>query len=142
MKLLAIIFILVVFIVILIVSIVMQMRNAGIKVKDFMGFIRASQSLDDLYEFAKRYERMSPQQQIIYLAEAERMFAAFEKIPRSVWEEEQEKYDEVLDKYKDIRVMRWNEENALSTKVKMVKPREIKANNQKGGGLNETRRFI
>jgi hypothetical protein len=129
MKLLAIIFILVVFIVILIVSIVMQMRNAGIKVKDFMGFIRASQSLDDLYEFAKRYERMSPQQQIIYLAEAERMFAAFEKIPRSVWEEEQEKYDEVLDKYKDIRVMRWNEENALSTKVKMVKPREIKANN-------------
>ena len=129
MKLLAIIFILVVFIVILIFSIVMQMRNAGIKVKDFMGFIRASQSLDDLYEFAKRYERMSPQQQIIYLAEAERMFAAFEKIPRSVWEEEQEKYDEVLDKYKDIRVMRWNEENALSTKVKMVKPREIKANN-------------
>ena len=129
MKLLAIIFILVVFIVILIVSIVMQMRNAGIKVKDFMGFIRASQSLDDLYEFAKRYERMSPQQQIIYLAEAERMFEAFEKIPRSVWEEEQDKYDEVLDKYKDIRVMRWNEENALSTKVKMVKPREIKVNN-------------
>ena len=41
---------------------------------------------------------MSPQQQIIYLAEAERMFAAFEKIPRSVWEEEQEKYDE-LTKY-------------------------------------------
>ena len=129
MKLLAIIFILAVFIVILIFSIVMQMRNAGIKVKDFMGFIRASQSLDDLYEFAKRYERMSPQQQIIYLAEAERMFEAFDKIPRSVWEEEQEKYDEVLDKYKDIRVMRWNEENALSTKVKMVKPREIKANN-------------
>ena len=129
MKLLAIIFILVVFIVILIVSIVMQMRNAGIKVKDFMGFIRASQSLDDLYEFAKRYERMSPQQQIIYLAEAERMFEAFEKIPRSVWEEEQDKYEEVLDKYKDIRVMRWNEENALSTKVKMVKPREIKVNN-------------
>lgn len=129
MKLLAIIFILAVFIVILIFSIVMQMRNAGIKVKDFMGFIRASQSLDDLYEFAKRYERMSPQQQIIYLAEAERMFEAFDKIPRSVWEEEQEKYDEVLDKYKDIRVMRWNEENALSTKVKMVKPREIKVNN-------------
>ena len=129
MKLLAIIFILVVFVVILIFSIVMQMRNAGIKVKDFMGFIRASQSLDDLYEFAKRYERMSPQQQIIYLAEAERMFEAFEKIPRSVWEEEQDKYDEVLDKYKDIRVMRWNEENALSTKVKMVKPREIKVNN-------------
>ena len=129
MKLLAIIFILAVFIVILIFSIVMQMRNAGIKVKDFMGFIRASQHLDDLYEFAKRYERMSPQQQIIYLAEAERMFDAFDKIPRSVWEEEQDKYEEVLDKYKDIRVMRWNEENALSTKVKMVKPREIKVNN-------------
>ena len=105
------------------------MRNAGIKVKDFMGFIRASQHLDDLYEFAKRYERMSPQQQIIYLAEAERMFDAFDKIPRSVWEEEQDKYEEVLDKYKDIRVMRWNEEHELSTKVKMVKPREIKANN-------------
>ena len=38
------------------------------------------------------------------------------------------KYNEVLEKYKDIKVMRWNEarEYELSKNVKRVKPKEIK----------------
>ncbi len=128
MTVLAIIFILLIFIVILVAMAVTQMQMAGIKVKDFMSFIRANDSLDKLAVFAKKYDKMSPQEQVIYLAEAEKMFDAFDKIPESVWEEEHDKYEEVLEKYKDIKIMRWNEarEYELSKNVKKINPKEIK----------------
>ena len=128
MTILAIIFILLIFIVILIAMSVAQMQLAGIKVKDFVSFIKANDSLDKLAVFAKKYNEMSPQEQVIYLAEAEKMFDAFDKIPESVWEEEHDKYNEVLEKYRDIKVMRWNEsrEYELSKNVKKIKPEEIK----------------
>lgn len=128
---LAVIFILVIFVVILIAMAIAQIRMAGIKVKDFFSFIDANQKLDSLVRFAQRYDKMSPQEQIIYLTEAEKMFNSFDKIPSTVWEDERDKYSKVLDTYKNIRVMRWNEAqtNAM-TKVKSqkIKPKEIKAN--------------
>lgn len=128
MRLLALAFILLIFIVLLIILAVSQIRMAGIKVRDFWSFIEANQNLDSLYRFAKKYDQMSPQEQLIYLAEAEKMFAAFDKIPESVWEDEHDKYSKVLDTYKDIKVMRWNEEQeyALVKSNKKIKPKEIK----------------
>ena len=87
---------------------VMQIKLAGIKVKDFWGFIEANQILDKLYIFAKQYEEMSSQEQIIYLQQAEKVFTAFEKIPDELWEQEYAKYKEVLKKYQDIRLLRWS----------------------------------
>ncbi len=118
MKLLAIAFILLIFIVLLIIAAINQMQMAGIKIKDFWSFIDANQNLDSLYKFAKRYDQMTPQEQIIYLAEAEKMFDAFEKIPETVWEDEHEKYSAVLDTYQNIRVMRWNEAQEYEQKKK------------------------
>lgn len=125
---LAVIFILLIFIVILIAMSIVQITMAGIKVKDFMSFIDANQKLDSLSNFAKKYDSMSPQEQIIYLMEAEKIFDSFDKIPSTVWEDERDKYSKVLDTYKNIRVMRWNEAqtNALSTKTQKVKPKEMK----------------
>ena len=88
----------------------MQIRMAGIKIKDFASFIQANEVLDKLYNFSKRYKTLSPQEQIIFLAEAEKVFAAYDKIPSMVWEEEYRKYSEVLQTYQNIRMMRWNEE--------------------------------
>lgn len=110
MKLLALIVVLLIIIIALVITAIGQIQAAGIKVKDFMTFINANDSLDKLYKFAQRYEKMSPQEQVIYLAEAERMFDAFERIPETVWEDEHTKYSEVLDTYKNIKIMRWNEE--------------------------------
>lgn len=125
---LAVIFILLIFIVILIAMSIVQITMAGIKVKDFMSFIDANQKLDSLSNFAKKYDSMSPQEQVIYLMEAEKIFDSFDKIPSTVWEDERDKYSKVLDTYKNIRVMRWNEAqtNALSTKTQKVKPKEMK----------------
>lgn len=105
--LLTIIYFLILIIFVLIAYAVFQIKSAGMKVKDFWTFIKANQTLDKLYAFSKRYEKLSPQEQIIFLVEAEEVFSAFEKIPDVLWEEEYTKYMEVLDRYKDIKVLRW-----------------------------------
>ena len=101
------IYILILVIFYLIVFAVFQIKSAGMQVKDFWSFIKANETLDKLYRFAKKYEKLSPQEQVIFLAEAERVFSAFDKVPNILWEEEYNKYMEVLNKYKDIRVLRW-----------------------------------
>lgn len=102
-----IIIILILVIVVLSVIAVMQIKLAGMEVKDFWTFIKANDTLDKLYNFAVKYERLSPQQQILFLEEAEKIFSAFEKVPDALWEEEYEKYMRILDKYKDIKIVRW-----------------------------------
>lgn len=107
--LLLIIYVLIFVIFALILFAIAQIRLAGIKVKDFWSFIEANQVLDKLYRFAKKYERLSPQEQLIFLSEAEKVFTAFDKVPNMLWEEEYQKYMDVLDKYKNIKVIRWSE---------------------------------
>lgn len=86
---------------------VMQIKLLGIKIKDFWDFIEANQMLDKLYRFARQYQKMSAQEQVIYLSEAERIFTAFDKVPQELWDEEYEKYKQVLKKYNDIKMLRW-----------------------------------
>ena len=90
---------------------VTQIKLLGIKIKDFWSFIEANQMLDKLEKLAKQYENMSPQEQLIYLSEAEKIFKAFDNVPDALWEEEYDKYKTVLSKYKDIKMIRWAEEN-------------------------------
>ena len=110
MTLMVIIYILIFIIFALAAYAVMQIKLAGINVKDFWSFIEANQILDKLYEFSKKYKTLSPQQQVVYLMEAEKVFEAFDKIPTLVWEDEYRKYSQVLNTYKDIRVARWGSE--------------------------------
>ena len=110
MELIAIVYILIFMIIALVAFSIMQIRLAGIKIKDFWGFIEANQMLDKLYAFSQRCNKMSPQEQIIFLSEAEKVFDAFSKIPDMIWEEEYRKYSEVLEAYKNIRINRWSEQ--------------------------------
>ena len=110
------IYILLLFIFGLIAFSIFQLRLAGIKVKDFWSFIQANQMLDKLYVFSKKYQKMSPQEQIVFLSEAEKVFEAFDKIPDMVWEDEYRKYSQVLDAYRNIRVNRWSANNSGSNK--------------------------
>lgn len=107
MPLLAIIYVLIFIVFALAAYAVMQIKLAGIEVKDFWSFIEANQILDKLYAFSKKYETLTPQQKVVYLMQAEKVFTAFDKIPNIVWEDEFKKYDEVLKKYKEIKVERW-----------------------------------
>ena len=107
MGLLVVIYILIFIIFALCVFAVMQIKLAGIDVKDFWSFIEANQILDKLYEFSQKYKTLTPQQQVVYLMEAEKVFKAFDKIPDIVWEDEFKKYEEVLKKYKEIKLEKW-----------------------------------
>lgn len=90
---------------------VMQIKLAGMNVKDFWTFIQANDILDRLYRLSKIYDKMNSQEQIVFLLEAEKMFNAFEKVPSEIWEEEYSKYKEVLEAYRSIRMLRWAEVN-------------------------------
>ena len=56
MEALTIIYLLVFLVFALIGSAILQIRMAGIKIKDFWGFVQANQMLDKLYKFSKRYK--------------------------------------------------------------------------------------
>lgn len=90
---------------------IVQIKTFGIKLKDFWDFVEANQILDRLYEYSKKYDILSQQEQILYLKQAEIIFDAFDKIPNELWEEEYEKYMTILDKYKEIKMMRWASAN-------------------------------
>ena len=85
----------------------MKIKMAGMNVSDFFRFILAVNDLDSLYEFSKNNKDMSRKQQAAFLKQAEKVFSAFEKIPSIIWEDEYEKYNEILERYKDIKVYRW-----------------------------------
>ena len=103
---LMIIVMLLIIIFVLILFAVMQIKMAGMKVKDFWSFIKANEMLDKLYAFSKKYEKLSVTEQLIFLKEAERVFDAFDKVPNALWEEEYQKYMDVLTTYKDIKIVR------------------------------------
>ena len=109
MLLIGIIYILVILVFMLIMFAYVQIKAAGMNVKDFYTFIEANQTLDKLYRFSKKYEKLSSHDQLIFLSEAEKVFNAFDKVPDLLWEEEYQKYMDVLDRYKDIKMIRWQE---------------------------------
>lgn len=122
MEILTIIYVLIFIIFALVAYAILQIRLFGMKVKDFWTFIEANQMLDKLYKFANQYENMSPQEQVIYLSEAEKIFNAFDKVPDELWEEEYDKYKEVLTKYKDIKMLRWHQHQIKNKKIKNKLP--------------------
>ena len=107
MIILVIIYALIFLILILTLFAIAQIKAAGMNVKDFWSFIEANQMLDKLYRFSKRYEKLTSQDQLIFLHEAEKVFNAFEKVPDMLWEDEYQIYMDVLEKYKDIKMIRW-----------------------------------
>ena len=73
MEAIVVIGILIFIIITLIMFAIMQINMAGIEVKDFWSFIKANEELDKLYLFSKKYNKMSPQEKIIFLQETEKM---------------------------------------------------------------------
>lgn len=109
MEVLEIICLLIVLIIVLIVFAVMQIKSAGMNIKDFFDFIQANELLDNLYNASKKYGKLTKNQQVMFLIEAEKVFNAFDKVPNILWEDEYQKYSKILDIYKEIKMVRWNE---------------------------------
>lgn len=89
-----------------------KIKLAGMNVMDFIKFITAIGDLDTLYKLTNNTDSMTTLEQAAFINMAEKIFKAFDKVPSMVWEEEYDKYNTVLEKYKDIRVSRWANDNA------------------------------
>ncbi len=85
----------------------MQIKAAGMEVKDFWSFVKAHETLHKLYKFSTLYEKLPPNEQLVFVKEAEKVFSAFNKVPNTLWEEEYTKYMKVLSQYQDIKVNDW-----------------------------------
>ena len=75
---------------------------------------KVEDKVDNIIKKAKASGKMTYGELASELDEAntdqiEKVFDAFEKVPGALWEEEYEKYNEVLSKYKDIKMLRWAE---------------------------------
>ena len=69
-----------------------QIKMAGMEVHDFVSFIKANDTLNKLYAFSIKYEQLTPQQQVLFLQEADTIFDAFGKVPDALWEDDYQKY--------------------------------------------------
>lgn len=110
--LIVVIYILILIIFALMAFAVMQIKLAGMNVKDFWDFVQATQVLNSLYKVTKQYEKMSRKEQIVFLMEAEKVFSAFDKVPNMLWEDEYQKYSKILEIYKNIKILRWNNQTS------------------------------
>jgi len=112
MVVLSIIYILLIIITALVGYTILQIKLYGMNVKDFWTFVKAVKDLEVLYKFSKKYEKMSAQEQVIFLSEAEKMFSAFDKVPTQIWEDEYDKYSHILEVYRNIKMLRWVDANS------------------------------
>ena len=87
----------------------LKIKSSGINIKDFFNFIFAINDLENLYVYSKNNLKMTKKEQTLFLKEAEKIFSIFEKIPSIIWEDEYEKYEQVLETYRNIRVLRWSD---------------------------------
>ena len=109
MLIICVLYLLLLFIIAVIGVICIKIKLAGMNIKDFFEFVLAINDLENLYVFSKNNKKMTKNEQTIFLKEAEKLFSIFERIPSIIWEDEYEKYEKVLETYKDIRVLRWAE---------------------------------
>lgn len=101
---------LVIFLVISVFAMIcLKIKASGMNIRDFFEFVLAINDLDNLYLYSKNKSNMTKSEQNIFLIEAEKLFSKFEKVPSIIWEDEYEKYEKVLETYKDIRLLKWSE---------------------------------
>lgn len=112
MVILGIIYIILLALICLTFIVCMKIRMAGMIVKDFIKFILAIDDLDNLYVYSSQNKKMTKNEKTVFLRQAEKVFSIFEKIPSIIWEDEYDKYEKVLQTYRDIRVSIWTEAQA------------------------------
>ena len=105
------------FVILLLLIAVSQIKLAGMEVRDFWTFLKANETLNKLYAFSLKYENLSPGQQLEFLDQANKIFSAFDKVPEQLWEEDYEKYMKILDKYQDIKILRWEAKKSVNKVV-------------------------
>ncbi len=109
MEILEVICLLIVLIIVLVIFAVIQIKSAGMNIKDFIDFIQANEILDNLYNVSRKYDKLTKNQQVVFLLEAEKVFRAFDKVPNILWEDEYQKYSKILDIYREMKMARWSE---------------------------------
>ena len=85
--------------------------TSGLTWKDVFEYIDASSKLYELEIKAKKSDKMSWNQQLLFMQDAEKMFKAYDKMPDVIKSNEYAEYKDIVDAYQRIRCLRWQEQN-------------------------------
>lgn len=120
------IIILLIIILVLIIVAKQLLLSMGIEVKDFIDFLKADQKIDKIYNLSKKYNSLSLNDKIMFLDESKEIFDSFSKVPDRLWDNEYNKYMDILDQYQKVKMENWkNNINEMPSKDNFKK-RKIK----------------
>lgn len=90
----------------------LKVASIGLTMSEFLDFVKANDILENLDEKSKKYEKFNYNEKINFLMESEKVFDIFDKVPNVLWEDLYPKYINVLNTYRDIKMLRWAETNS------------------------------
>lgn len=95
----------------IIIYIKLQLFSVGLTIGEFLDFVKANEILDNLDRKTQIVKRLNYNEKLSFLMESERVFEVFDKTPNVLWEDLYPKYMNVLETYKEIKMIRWAEAN-------------------------------
>jgi len=104
-----IVYILVLISILVLIYIKMQLSSIGLTITEFLEFIKANEVLEKLNNRTYTYQNFNDDDKLIFLIESERVFKIFDKVPNVLWEDLYPAYNNVLNTYRDIKLLRWVE---------------------------------
>lgn len=91
-----------------------NVNQAGMSANTFYNFILANVKLHKLYKFTLKYEKLTREDQLLFINEAKEVFDIYDKVPTLLWEEDYNTYMVVLDRYQKLRQEAWKNKTPLS----------------------------
>lgn len=104
-------------IIVLVMFGIYQIKLTGLEIRDFWSFVKAHEKLNKLTNFAKKYQNLSKADQVLFLSEAQTVFDAFDKVPTKLWEDEYNKYMQLVERYQKERNKTWKNTNMRERKI-------------------------
>lgn len=100
--------------------------SMGLEANDFISFLKADQKIDKIYKLAKKYNSLKTSEKIMFLDESKEIFDAFSKVPDRLWDNEYNKYMEILDTYQNAKIDKWKNHVGDIPSINSYKDKRIK----------------
>ena len=84
-----------------------QLSSIGLTISEFLDFIKANETLEKLEKKSHKADYFSETDRLTFLMESEEVFNVFDKVPSVLWEDLYPTYTNVLNTYRDIKMLRW-----------------------------------
>lgn len=105
-----------IYIIIMIIGVILaictiNIYTEGLTWSSIFKFLNATIKLDELAKQSNYYRNFNKEQRDNFLKDSQEVFDSFEGMPRMLWEEYDVTYSKLIDIYKSIRMLKWQEQS-------------------------------